>query len=153
MALARQKCQLRSRRPRVPGAQGDTGKILFSPWTGMKEKALRVRGLCFLRPISKPGGLQDLVLWRITWRHSKRAPHWPWEGTICPAQGSCTANPPPSLHSSPSPPPRSCLAEHEPFCLQPRKKSTKRTSLGTNKGTSLGFYPKKGKGKKKIRKG
>lgn len=45
--------------------------------------------------------------------------------------------------------PRSCLAECEPFCLQPRKKSTQRTSLGTNKGTSLGSYPKKLKKKKK----
>lgn len=32
-----------------------------------------------------------------------------------------------------APPPRSGLAEREPFCLQPRKKSTKRTSLGTNR--------------------
>lgn len=47
-------------------------------------------------------------------------------------------------------PPRSCLAEREPFCLRPRKKSTKRTSLGTNKGTSLGFYPKKVKKKKGL---
>lgn len=47
--------------------------------------------------------------------------------------------------------PRSCLAECEPFCLQPRKKSTQRTSLGTNKGTSLGSYPKKLKKKKKKR--
>lgn len=45
--------------------------------------------------------------------------------------------------------PRSCLAECEPFCLQPRKKSIQRTSLGTNKGTSLGSYPKKLKKKKK----
>lgn len=42
------------------------------------------------------------------------------------------------------------MAECEPFCLQPRKKSTKRTSLGTNKGTSLGFYPKKVKKKKRL---
>lgn len=47
-----------------------------------------------------------------------------------------------ALKSCAPTPLRSCLAVRELFCPQLRKKSTKRTSLRTKKGTSLGFYPK-----------
>ena len=82
--------------------------------------------------------------------------HWAWwpmkpcildknlEPNWRPLHNSCEGyNPfsPGKLHPTP---PRSCLARTWTFLSSTQeKKSAKRTSLGTNKGTSLGFYPKK----------
>lgn len=105
---------------------------LFSTWTGMKRKGLRLTDLFLVSLVMEPGGARSLVFWIITWSHNDGLFATLVKGTTRSALENCTPLPQ-----------GAAWQEHEPFCLQPRKKSTKRTSLGTNKGTSLGFYPKK----------
>ena len=105
---------------------------LFSTWTGMKRKGLGSTDLFLMSLVTEPGGPRSLVFWIITWSHNDGLFATPVKGTIRSALENCTPLPQ-----------GAAWQEHEPFCLQPRKKSTKRTSLGTNKGPSLGFYPKK----------
>ena len=114
---------------------------LFSTWTGMKRKGLRLTDLFLVSLFMEPGGARSLVFWIITWSHTDGLFATLVKGTIRSALENCTPLPQ-----------GAAWQEHEPFCLQPRKKSTKRTSLGTNKGTSLGFYPKKLIKKKKKKK-
>ena len=98
----------------------------------MKRKSLGLTDLVLVSLVTEPGGPQSLAFWIITWSHTDGLFTTPVKGTIRSALENCTPLPQ-----------GASWQEHEPFCLQPRKKSAKRTSLGTNKGTSLGFYPKK----------
>lgn len=63
----------------------------------------------------------------------------PQRGPLCKSCG--VYSPSIALKGCTPTPLRSCLAVRELFCPQLRKKCTTRTSLGTNKGTSLGFHP------------
>lgn len=110
-----------------------TNSLVFRLGQVGKGKAGVSAGLSLVSLVTEPGGPRCLAFW-ITSFPRLREGYNPFSFG--------------KLHPTP---PRSCLAEREPFCLQPRKKSTERTSLGTNKGTSLGFYPKKLKKKRLTR--
>ena len=89
---------------------------LFSTWTGMKSLGLKDFVLVSL--VTEPGGPWSLAFWIKTWSQTDGLFTTPVKGTIRSALENCTPLPQ-----------GAAWQEHEPFCLQPRKKKVQKEQV------------------------